>query len=169
MSTRFVHYADRVANSLFSAGDERLAAAVAHSFRVATCLELHQKQFVAASAADAAYAPEAAGSCAGVDKALLALLIGTLAVLSPHRFAGGEHSASGLLAALVYAHAHLVRFLRQYLDNELEQLVNGESEGEGNGDANGKSNSRSLFEACIQLLNDPCFNDSTPHVPDALD
>ena len=148
VSTRFVHDADRVASSLRVAGDERMAASVTESFRVATSLSHLQKQLMTPAAFSASRTTLAFGS--GPDKALLTLLVGTLAVLSPHRFADGEQAASGLLAALVAAHAHLLQFLRQYVDTELLRAAGGNPN---------TSAGLAVFAACIRCLNDRCFNE----------
>ena len=151
VSTKFVHDADRVASSLRVTGDERLAESVAEAFRVATSLSLLQKQLTtpaSAAATSASRTTLAFGS--GSDRALLTLLVGTLAVLSPHQFADGEHAASGLLAALVAAHAHLLQFLRQYVDTELLRAAGGKPN---------TSAGLSVFAACVRVLNDRCFNE----------
>lgn len=145
-STRCVFEAGQLTERLRLAGDERLAEAVAESFRVATALAILGKQQLTPAAA------RTRRHASGSDRALLALLIGTLAVLSPHRFAGGAHAASGLLATLVHAHAHLLQFLRQYLDAELLSAAGG---------APNASACDLLFCACIRLVNDRCFDEST--------
>ena len=149
VSTRFVHDADRVAGSLRVTGDERLAESVAEAFRVATSLTLLQKQLITPAAVSSASRTTLAFGCSS-DRALLALLVGTLAVLSPHRFADGEHAASGLLAALVAAHAHLLQFLRHYVHTELLRAAGGNPN---------TSAGLSVFDACIRFLNDRCFDE----------